>query len=650
MANRTIHSSVVDLIDTSSTATIDKGGTGADNALDAVKNLGGLSVTMLDKPNGIAKVGSNGKLATEYFPGLLSKLNTVSGPLSLLVSQSASYVITNYDSFDVYVIETASGSVERTNDVIVYTAPAAPGLAGFTINGEQVIIEIITPTAAKPAIISPTNGAINITSAYTFVSNAFSIVGGSDTHEGTDWQLATDPIFDNIVQQVANDTTNKTSWPISGLLANTTYYIRTRHKGTAYGYSPWSDATSFSTRIEFIPESEEAILIASDKAAGDTLGFWVAASNDGSRVIVGARTSDPGALSDAGAAYIFSKVDNVWTQEAKLIASDKVANDYFGYSVDISADGTRAIVGAPNSDPSATSNAGAAYVFSRAGTTWTQEQKLTASDRAADDNFGITVAIDSTGTRVAIGATGKDPSAISAAGAAYVFLRSGVTWTQEQSITASDKLAGANFGGAIAISAAGDRVVVGAASHTSQTGAAYVFSRAVTTWTQEGKLIASNGAVGDIFGHHVSINNDGSVLIIGAPRTDPAGITDAGSAYIFSRSGTVWSQEEVLNSNDKASPDVFSTSVSISGDGTRVLVGSDLNSPNGLASAGAAYIFVKRAGAWSQEVKLTASDKAAGDNFGWRLALSRDGSKAFIGARYRDSGGLTDSGALYTFV
>ncbi|MSQ08671.1 MAG: hypothetical protein EXR44_05165, partial [Dehalococcoidia bacterium] len=202
-----------------------------------------------------------------------------------------------------------------------------------------------------------------------------------------------------------------------------------------------------------------------------------------------------------------------WTQQQKLTASDGAANDFFGYSVAVSGD--TAVVGAWGDD----SAKGSAYVFTRSGSTWTQQQKLTASDGAAIDYFGYSVAVS--GDTAVVGAYGDD----SYKGSAYVFTRSGSTWTQQQKLTASDGAANDYFGGSVAVS--GDTAVVGAYGDDSEKGSAYVFTRSGSTWTQQQKLTASDGAANDFFGWSVAVSGD--TAVVGARSDD----SSKGSAYMF---------------------------------------------------------------------------------------------------------------------
>jgi hypothetical protein len=213
---------------------------------------------------------------------------------------------------------------------------------------------------------------------------------------------------------------------------------------------------------------------------------------------------------------------------------------------------------------------GAAYVFTRSGSTWTQQAKLTASDAAASDSFGFSVAI--AGSTAAVGAVGSNHT-----GAAYVFTRSGSTWTQQAKLTASGGIAGDEFGYSVALS--GSTAVVGAINNNAGTGAAYVFTRSGSTWTQQAKLTASDGAASDFFGYSVAIVT--TTAVVGAP--DNLG---TGAAYIFTGSGSTWTQQAKLTVSGSPANDFFGQSVSLSG--TTAVVGAYGRK----TFTGAAYVFV----------------------------------------------------------
>jgi hypothetical protein len=418
-------------------------------------------------------------------------------------------------------------------------------------------------------------------------------------------------------------------------------------------------------------------------------------------------------VDDAGARYPLT-IDPV-AQQAYLKASNTNEDDLFGWAVAVSGD--TVVVGAWGEDSSATGvngdqadnsaeNAGAAYVFVRNGATWSQEAYLKASNAEAGDYFGSSVAVSGDtivvrGRAEASGATGingdETDNSAENAGAAYVFVRSGATWSQEAYLKSSNMDAGDKFGGSVAVS--GDTIVVGAYEESSSAigingdeadnsaenaGAAYVFVRSGTTWRQEAYLKASNTAAGDNFGFSVEISGD--TVVVGAWGEDSSAtgingdeadnsVNSAGAAYVFVRSGTTWRQEAYLKASNTAAGDNFGWSVAVSGD--TVVVGARLedggstgvngDEANKLARhSGAAYVFVRSGTTWSQEAYLKASNTDAddagelsSDYFGQSVAVS--GNTVVVGA-YREDSSATgidgegydnsakNAGAAYIFV
>jgi nucleoside-specific outer membrane channel protein Tsx len=354
--------------------------------------------------------------------------------------------------------------------------------------------------------------------------------------------------------------------------------------------------------------SQQAELTASDGAPNDELGLSVALS--GSTAVVGA----VGTNSGTGAAYVFVRSGTTWSQQAELTASDGTANDELGYSVAVS--GSTALAG----DPTRNGATGAAYVFVRSGTTWSQQAELTASDGGPYDDLGLSVALS--GSTAVVGAPGKNSSS----GTAYVFTRSGTTWSQQPQLGHSLGAADDNFGGSVAVS--GSIAVVGAWGRRVDTGAAYVFALP----SQQAELTASDGSRNDQFGYSVAVS--GSTAVVGAPFKQ----SSTGAAYVFVRSGKTWSQQAKITASDGAPGDDFGTSVGLSG--STAVVGA----PHQGSSTGEAYVFVRSGTTWSEQQKLTASDGAAGDSFGWSVAVS--GLTAVVGAYGRSS----DTGGAYVFA
>ncbi len=337
--------------------------------------------------------------------------------------------------------------------------------------------------------------------------------------------------------------------------------------------------TTSSFTLAFIPDwtnsTQQAKLVASDAASSDYFGSSVAISGD--TIVVGATGEDPSNITDAGSAYVFTRSGTTWTQQAKLVTSDAAASDFLGSEIAIDGD-TIAVSGYQVG----ATDAGAAYVFTRSGTTWTQQAKLVASDAAASDNFGISVAINA--NTIIVGAQNEDPANITDAGSAYVFTRSGTTWTEQAKLIASDRNTSDRFGSAAAIS--GNTAVIGAFMADPmglESGAAYVFTRSGTTWTQQAKLVASDAASDNYFGGSAAI--EGDTIIVGAQSN----LSGTGAAYVFTRSGTTWTQRKKLTASDGATSENFGLSVGISG--STAVSGAGNDNHSSLTFAGSAYVF-----------------------------------------------------------
>ncbi|MGB7760052.1 MAG: hypothetical protein WBL61_09495 [Bryobacteraceae bacterium] len=372
------------------------------------------------------------------------------------------------------------------------------------------------------------------------------------------------------------------------------------------------------------PWTQQQELAAPDGAVPDSFGQSVSVSGD--TAVIG----DPGAINDQGVAYVYVRSGGVWSQQQELIASDGVANDYFGQSVSVSGD--TAVIGAWGKD----ARAGAAYVFVRSGGVWGQQQELTASDGVANDYFGQSVSVS--GDTALIAAYGK----ISAKGAAYVFVRSGGAWSQQQELAASDGAPNDIFGDSVSVS--GDTAVIGARGKTINPqavdqGAVYVFVRSGDVWAQQQELTASDGAANGYFGDSVSVSGD--TAVIGAPG---GGSALQGAAYVFVKSGGVWSQQQELTASDGRMFDGFGLPVSLNG-GT-VVIGATRHAVYGDQGTGegAAYVFAQSGAAWGQQQELTTSDGVWDGFFGYSVSVS--GDTAVIAALQTEY----YPGAAYVFI
>jgi hypothetical protein len=378
--------------------------------------------------------------------------------------------------------------------------------------------------------------------------------------------------------------------------------------------SDLDDDTSFPTITS--TERPEKIF-AGDGGANDSFGTSVSASGD--TAVVGMPGDDEEAV-NAGAAYVFTRSDGIWSQQQKLTASDAGSNKKFGKSV--SLDGETAVIGSYES----------AYVFVRINGQWSEQQKL-SSDGVTGEDFGYSVAVED--DTAVVGAY-LDSSDSTQSGSAYVFTRSAEDWTQQQRLVAPVVQSFARFGNSLSIS--GDSLLVGAylyASDSDQAGAVFVFDRIAGTWVYDEILKDSSGALDDSFGWSVSLSGDWAV--VGSYLDDDNG-SQSGSVFVFIRDHG-WSLYSKLSiasataSADAGAGDNLGRAVAVSGD--RLVIGG---------ANEAAYLFVRSAGAWNEKQTLTAADTTGSDFFG--RSLSYSGDTVVIGAYGDDDIGV-DSGSVY---
>jgi len=412
---------------------------------------------------------------------------------------------------------------------------------------------------------------------------------------------------------------------------------------------------SYPIRVD--PFVQQAQLTASDGAEFDELGSSVAVS--GRTIVVGASMATIGANFEQGAAYVFVRSGSTWadaTQTAKLTASDGASGDNFGTSVAVS--GNTIVVGAQHATVAGNLNEGAAYVFVRPGSTWadaTQTAKLTTSDAASFDDFGMSVGIS--GNTIVVGVPGAavnggDPGQ----GEADVFVKPASGWadaTQTATLTASDGVSEDLLGSSVAID--GGTIVAGAPappiSEFPHHGAAYVFVEPASGWadaTQTAKLTASDGETGDNFGSAIAIS--GSTVVVGAPDANilPTNFAQ-GAAYVYVEPASGWadaSQTAKLTASDGAGDDALGTSVAISGD--TVVAGAFGATVGANPSQGAAYVFVEPGSGWAdtaQTAKLTVSVGGFLDRLGVSVSIS--GNTVVAGAPGTTVSGNFLQGAAY---
>jgi hypothetical protein len=286
------------------------------------------------------------------------------------------------------------------------------------------------------------------------------------------------------------------------------------------------------------------------------------------------------------------------------------------FGYSVSISGAYAIIGAPVASPGGVINAGVAYIFHFDGMQWHEQQKIVPVGATTEYYFGVTVAI--LGDHAIIGA----PGPTSTTGAAEFYRLNGNTWEYQQTITANDLQNGDNFGSALSMS--GNSVIIGAnmadLPGINDAGAAYVFIFNGTTWIQQGKLTANDAAVGDLLGQSVSIFED--YAIAGAPYANPMGLGDAGAAYVFHFNGASWLQQQKLTASNPAASDNFGWSAGIHEE--FAIVGApyvNYVAPDTVADSGAAYVFRLLNNTWVEQQMLSASDRANVVGFGFSIAV-----------------------------
>jgi hypothetical protein len=481
---------------------------------------------------------------------------------------------------------------------------------------------------------------------------------------------------------------------------------------------------------------------------GTLLGDSVALSGDGLTLAVGAPNEASGSkgvngnendtsVYSAGAVYVYTRrnLTSPWTQQAYVKASNPQNDAEFGHVVVLSADGNTMGVSAyfegsnakginGNQNDTSIPQAGAVYVFARRGGQWAQQAYIKASNTGEagtdgnfgdGDQFGFSVSLSDDGNTLAVGANAEDSNAtgingnqnnnsMQSAGAAYVFVRSGTTWTQQAYVKAPNTAANVQFGYSVALSADGNTFAVSAFDEAGSsrkilgpngpftpgrngTGAIYVYTRSAGTWALQGYLKASNAENGDSLGVIVSISDDGNTIAGGildedcfstgvnpsnACDNDVKDDTSVGAVAVFIRNGTQWAQQAFIKASNTGKEDWFGSRLQLSGDGNTLAVSAQLEDSaaqgiNGkqdddsAQEAGAVYFFTRSGTTWSQKAYVKASNNEAFDEFGSSVALTRDGKTMAVGSRGEDSNAkgmngnqadnsMKEAGAVYVFT
>lgn len=386
----------------------------------------------------------------------------------------------------------------------------------------------------------------------------------------------------------------------------------------------------------------EGKLLPGDGVANDKFGDSVAVSADGSTVLVGTTARDE----YAGVVHVFERTGEAWLEQATLVDDDPAPVDRFGSAVALSADGRVAVVGArldvnPNGVAPAFGRgdwgSGSVFVFEREGDEWTRQAKLWASDGVGGDVFGEEVALSADGTVLLVGAHHVGPG--TEMGAVYVFERDGAEWHERATLVKDDRESFENFGDAVALSADGTLALVGAhgvVREGDMAGAVYVFERDGAGWVQRAELVSADIGLGDRFGERLALSQDGTRAVVAAPGDN--------SASVFEQTDGSWTEVTKL-------PTEFGrvSDVALSGDGAVAVVGNPPARDDTGEQTGAVPVFQQVEGEWVQRTRLLADDREPDDGFGAPVAVSADGTTLVVVARQDDNENGESAGAAYVY-
>jgi hypothetical protein len=461
--------------------------------------------------------------------------------------------------------------------------------------------------------------------------------------------------------------------------------------------------TKGTTHVNIVGYPNDYLKASNTGGFNAQFGYSVALSDDGNTLAVGAKGERSGSTGingnqsdasaeNAGAVYLFVRTTSGWQQQAYMKASDAKRSASFGYAVALSSDGNTLAVRADLPDSS-----GAVYLFTRTASRWTEQAILRAPSPKSGDYFGYSIALSADGNLVAVGSL-RDGNI----GAAYVFARSGTLWAEQARVQASTPASLMYFGSAVALARDGSTLAVGATNESSNatgvggnetntsapsSGAAYVFTRSGTTWTQQAYVKASNTHQGDLFGTSLGLSTNGNRLIVGAPyesssatgvggdQTATAAGIDSGAVYIFSRTGASWAQESYVKASNARKLAFFGISAAFAADGEMLAVGAfeedggaiGVNGdPSAVKNAisGAAYVFSHAGGQWAERAYVKPSNTRILSreylHFGRSVALSHDGKTLAVGGEGDESkatgvngdqsdDSIDSAGAVYVF-
>ena len=584
------------------------------------------------------------------------------------------------------VAPTTAGVVTSTGTALSSTAY---GANDFILASSGTGLKWVNPTSlggSPTAITVPTTAGV-VTSNGTALGSVAN-KHGVFVYTGTKYDFLLPTAKDQVLT-CTDAATGAFSWaanpisawakaPTEGIVVSDGTNLSSTGKGAANsilgmdsiagGYT-WIDPTTLGGGTK--PDTPATEVVKSTAISNNgSYGYAVAVSKDGTRLVAGA----PNAVvygRRRGVAYVFVWKNDTWVEEGKLVASNAFDLDSFGYSVDINADGTRVIIGAPLADYGSSWDSGGFYIFRRLpGTsTWTEELFITGGSGGPQDTTGTSVAISDDGMTIAIGSKDDDGDNAASNGSFMVYYMSasgnpgtwaGLSGTSDRHIVGGPVQSQVYFGSCIGMDSAGSRYVCGGwgyektgKTYGTGSGIAGIYVASGSTFVREAWLypITSEYVKNGEFGWDVSMNADGSRVVISSLMgvSGTPSVPYSGAVYVFVRNDTTWTQEAKLEPDVIASYSGYGYSVAINDDGDKILVGAVDESVSG-SNMGVTYVFTKGStNLWAQTDKLIPSDGLGGDNFGTDVAMSGTGELIVVGSQYASVAGVSGAGKIYTF-
>lgn len=530
--------------------TLHEGGTGKNTPTDALDALYGIPSGLKGEPLGPVELDGAGRLNLSALEGISLTDTGIDGDSTIQLRETKEYFLTTYDSYQTYEVEGVLGTARIERNVIYYTAGEMPGIGGFIINGRRINVLVQGIAMLKPSITVPINNAVDRPLFMTFIGSSFQTLGGSDTHVSSDWELATDVNFVDVVQRSQDDSVNLTSWAVTDMQELKKHYVRVRYKGQNAGLSPWSNAVGFTTGNDGLINTETGVIYSTPTEHNSFFGGCVNISADGTMALVGAPYSNYSGYTRNGAVYYFKLENGVWTQKQKILAPFSQNTGLFGWFFAMDANADIAIITA-YSVLTPQDGRGEAYYYKRINDSWVYQGKITRSDPSSVNSFGTSASLSSDGTHLLISAQSDSTQGVNS-GAMYYFTRSGDVWTQRQKFYAPDPQAGAYFSNSCVISNDGLYAVIGAYDYSgafTNQGKIYIYERSGNTWTKTGDFLSPTPKAGEKFGAGITLSPDKHTLYISEFKNE---IDQTRKLSKYTRSGNAWSySSDIILSKDE---------------------------------------------------------------------------------------------------